>query len=46
MTVSIGIAVFDDRENLNGADVIHDADTALYTAKADSGHASLATHCT
>jgi EAL domain-containing protein (putative c-di-GMP-specific phosphodiesterase class I) len=35
MTVSIGIAVFDHRENRVGADVLRDADAALYTAKAD-----------
>lgn len=33
ITVSIGIAVFDDRDDLSASDVLSDADAALYTAK-------------
>jgi diguanylate cyclase (GGDEF)-like protein/PAS domain S-box-containing protein len=43
MTVSIGIAVFDDRENLVAADVLRDADIALYTAK-DEGRDRIAAY--
>jgi diguanylate cyclase (GGDEF)-like protein/PAS domain S-box-containing protein len=34
ITVSIGMAVIDGRENLSSADLLRDADTALYAAKA------------
>jgi EAL domain-containing protein (putative c-di-GMP-specific phosphodiesterase class I) len=43
MTVSIGIAVFDDRENLAAADVLRGADIALYTAK-DEGRDRIAAY--
>jgi len=33
ITASIGIAVFDDRENLSAVDILLEADTAMYTAK-------------
>jgi EAL domain-containing protein (putative c-di-GMP-specific phosphodiesterase class I) len=33
ITASIGIAVFDDRQNLSAADMLREADTAMYTAK-------------
>ena len=35
LTASIGIAVFDDREDLRPDDVLVEADTAMYTAKQD-----------
>jgi diguanylate cyclase (GGDEF)-like protein/PAS domain S-box-containing protein len=33
ITASIGIAVFDDRQDLSGVDILLEADTALYNAK-------------
>jgi len=35
ITASIGIAVFDDRENLRAEEILLEADTAMYTAKHD-----------
>jgi diguanylate cyclase (GGDEF)-like protein len=35
LTASIGIAVFDKRENLRPDDILVEADTAMYTAKQD-----------
>jgi diguanylate cyclase (GGDEF)-like protein len=35
LTASIGIAVFDKRANLRPADILVEADTAMYTAKQD-----------
>jgi diguanylate cyclase (GGDEF)-like protein/PAS domain S-box-containing protein len=35
ITASIGIAVFDDRKNLAAAEIVAEADTAMYAAKHD-----------
>jgi diguanylate cyclase (GGDEF)-like protein/PAS domain S-box-containing protein len=45
ITASIGIAVFDDRENLRADDVLAEADAAMYTAKHD-GRDRIAAHLT
>ena len=33
ITASIGIAVFDERDNLRAVDILAEADSAMYTAK-------------
>jgi diguanylate cyclase (GGDEF)-like protein/PAS domain S-box-containing protein len=38
MTASIGISLFDDRQNLRADDILVEADTAMYTAKQDGGN--------
>lgn len=43
ITASIGIAVFDDRQNLSAADMLREADTAMYTANKAGATASLPT---
>ena len=43
VTVSIGIAVFDDRPNLSSVDVLLEADAATYTAK-EGGRDRIATY--
>jgi diguanylate cyclase (GGDEF)-like protein/PAS domain S-box-containing protein len=45
ITASIGIAVFDDRENLSAVDILLEADTALYNAK-EGGRDRIAAYAT
>jgi EAL domain-containing protein (putative c-di-GMP-specific phosphodiesterase class I) len=45
ITASIGIAVFDDRQNLSAADILLEADTAMYSAK-EGGRNRIAAYVT
>lgn len=45
ITASIGIAVFDDRPNLSAADILVEADTAMYSAK-EGGRNRIAAYVT